>query len=338
MNFYSALTNGDGSLKEPHITSILYYLLKETSKTEPKNSFLEYFCKNYLPEHKFIISNLDPELDIKIEETFRNENTRRDTDIVIYLKDHRTIINIENKINSMAYDPKQISDQESVINANHPNSQIISFLILPCQQQIEKTTNHEIIYWVDENLNLITVIKNYIIELKGKHIINERFEHFLTEIKYFFEAFEETIEQQCLSNESRGIRGPKTKYPRSMKEYLTEISENWDFPKPHEVTVGQLLEKFDALVCQELIQTFGESESGFLIEKFRRGALEAQPKIFTINESNRIHFGKVGNLDKRLFYYPGFPDGNYNCRWKDVIIAPIHYLEEPHNIHTFTNC
>jgi hypothetical protein len=130
---------------------------------------------------------------------------------------------------------------------------------------------------------------------------------------------------------------PRIQYPRSMKDYLTEISDRWDFPKPNEVKVKDLLQKFDNLVCLELIQKYGENESKLLIEKFRRGALVIHPKTFTINEANRLPFSKVGGLDNKLFYYPDFPDGNYTCKWMDLRIAPLKHLTEPNNIHTFTN-
>ena len=216
MNFYSALTNGDGSIKEPHITSIFFYLLKETLRLEPQNSLIEFFCKNYLSEQKFNLSNLDPDLDIKIEEIFRNGNLRKDTDITIYLHDNNTIINLENKINLIAYDSDQIANQELVIQANHPKGHIISFLILPCPLLIEKRTSHQIIYWVDEKLGLISIIKNYVSEMTANNNIHLQLKHFLTEIDSFFDAFAETIEQQCLSIESKGARGPRTQYPRSM--------------------------------------------------------------------------------------------------------------------------
>lgn len=337
MNFYDALNNGDGSIKEPHITSVFFYLLKETFKLEPQNSLIEFFFKNYLSEQNFNLSNLDPDLDIKIEEIFRNGNLRKDTDITIYLHDNNTIINLENKINLMAYDSDQIANQELVIKAKYPTAHIISFLILPCPLLIEKSTGYQMIYWVEEKLGLISIIKKYISQMTANNNIHLKLKHFLTEIDSFFDAFAETIEQQCLSIESKGVRGPRTQYPRSMREYLTEISNRWDFPNPNEVTVRDLIQKFDALVCQELLQTYGENDAIVLIEKFRRGALEAQPKIFTINEANRIHYGKVGPLDNRLFYYPDFPDGNYDCKWKDVKIAPLHKLTEPNNIYTFTN-
>jgi len=146
------------------------------------------------------------------------------------------------------------------------------------------------------------------------------------------ELLAESVIRRKLFNED-----PRIQYPRSMKDYLTEISDRWDFPKPNEVKVKDLLQKFDNLVCLELIQKYGENESKLLIEKFRRLALNSYPKSFTINEANRLHYSKVGGLDNRLFYYPDFPDGNYTCKWMDLRIAPLKHLTEPNNIHTFTN-
>ena len=52
------------------------------------------------------------------------------------------------------------------------------------------------------------------------------------------ELLAESVIRRKLFNEN-----PRINYPRSMKDYLTEISDRWDFPKPNEVKVKDLLQK-----------------------------------------------------------------------------------------------
>ena len=45
MNLFDALNEGDASLKEPHITSVLYYLFIKTYESNKGNSLIKYFLK-----------------------------------------------------------------------------------------------------------------------------------------------------------------------------------------------------------------------------------------------------------------------------------------------------
>lgn len=339
MNFYTALSNGDGSIKEPHVTSLLYYLFRETTKLYPQNSFLNFFIQNILPQSNYNLQNIDPETDIKIEEIFKSEDGRKDTDITIYLKDYNFILNIENKISNSSYQPNQIAKQEEHIRQLNENMEVSSILILPFKVEIEPEDNLQIMYWMnmdESKSSLIDLIQIYIDQLMTEPDFHSRTTYFLNEVKYFFNAFGEILEQQILSMNQLNVRGPKTNYPQPMKDYLEQIAVNWDFPDPQNVTVRQLLVKFDEIVSKDLILNYQENALP-LIERFRRGAFEAQPKIYTINEKNRLNFGNIGAGEKRLFYYPDFPDGNYTSRWKDTRITSILRFPPSDDIYTFTN-
>jgi hypothetical protein len=49
MNIYDALNQGDGSLREPHFTSLLFYLFKHSKDEFPNQSFLDFFITRYAP-------------------------------------------------------------------------------------------------------------------------------------------------------------------------------------------------------------------------------------------------------------------------------------------------
>ena len=69
MNFYNALNQGDATLKEPHLTSILFYLIKETQIKYPENNLLDFLINKYLPGFpKSTECEFDIEVDLKIEE------------------------------------------------------------------------------------------------------------------------------------------------------------------------------------------------------------------------------------------------------------------------------
>jgi hypothetical protein len=88
-----------------------------------------------------------------------------------------------------------------------------------------------------------------------------------------------------------------------------------------------LLQKFQEIVISDLRIDFPDKYEE-MIAKFKRGALEAQPKIMTINERNRIHFNIFNPNDKKLFYYPDAPNGNYHGRWKETRIKPLRLMDE----------
>lgn len=123
---------------------------------------------------------------------------------------------------------------------------------------------------------------------------------------------------------------PNVPYPRYLFEYLTEIAEHWtqNFGQRNNVTVSELVDLFDRLVSQDLINAYGNKATEWMIPQFHRGALKAQPKIGIINEKNRTHFHVPNDQVKRLFVYPQFPDGEYRgvMRWPDLIIKPIQLL------------
>jgi len=112
--------------------------------------------------------------------------------------------------------------------------------------------------------------------------------------------------------------------------YLDKIAKEWENifkEKIRDVRVSDLLKKFEELVSKDLEKDF-PNDFNEKIAKFRRGALEAQPKIMTINEKNRVHFGICNPNVKKLFYYPDAPSGNFEGRWKDVRIKPLRLMNE----------
>jgi hypothetical protein len=107
------------------------------------------------------------------------------------------------------------------------------------------------------------------------------------------------------------------------------ISDLWEshFENPENVTVYQLISKFEQIVCADIVSDFPDDYEE-RIARFRRGALEAQPKIMTINERNRIHFNITNPEDKKLFYYPDAPNGNFQGRWRNTRIKPLRLMNE----------
>ena len=334
MNIYDALNQGDGSLREPHFTSLLFYLFKHSKDEFPNQSFLDIFITRYAPE--FPRTNeceFDLETDIKIEEILFHNNLRRDTDIIVLLRHNGIlkILNIENKINNLAFQNDQISDQHNLLSALYPNSEILNILILPysVDENINLGNNINKIYWHAENSSLIQEISGYINDITTNNDLLPENLHFLNSCLGLFNKFSYVLEQDRLSNENMP-RGPRNILRCSMYQYLANIAYKWEtkFPGNTEnITVSQLLSVFEEDVRNDMEIDFPNNYNEKLA-KFKRGAYEAQPKIMTINEKNRVSFYISNPNDKRLFYYPDSSDGNNLGRWKDRRIKPIRLMNE----------
>lgn len=325
VNFFDALNQGDASLKEAHLTSLFYYLLKETYTLDPQNSLISFFLSQYLGLSDEYISQFDVEIDLKVEQILQFEGKRRDCDITIYLKypDHSYVVNIENKINTTAYKPKQISEQEELLKRMYPDAVIKNILILPYKIEAANVKNHNvrIIYWFNDECSLVNVISSYL-ENSPTLPISLSFID-------FFKAFGDNLEQTLMADEN-STRGAKNKYAKSMYEYLSSIAQGWEsyFTAPDDVKVKDLLNVFEGVVKKDIEAVHPVSEANAMMDKFKRGALEAQPKIMTINEKNRIHFNITDATAKRLFYYPDYPNGDYYKKWKEVRIKPLKNMTE----------
>lgn len=321
MNFYSALNNGDASLKEPHLTSILYYIFTETyNKDFP--SFLGYFLKKNINQSIDDFESLDIETDILIEQVLSVNDSRKDCDITIFLKkrDHNLIVNIENKISINSYIDGQIKEQSNLLKHRYCNHKIFNILLLPFESNININDNSidKIIYWYGLNTSLIQQLIDY------EEFINEKDKTIKTFID-FFKSFGNILEQQINSFEKLE-RGPRNNYPFSMYQYLKQISDNWNkyFQEPF-VTLSDLLKVFDEVVFNSINKMdISDVDKKAMMDKFRRGALEVQPKIMTINEKNRIHFGVYNGEMKALFFYPEHLDGViHDEKWKNRKIKPL---------------
>ncbi len=333
MYLYDALNQGDGSLREPHFTSLLYYLFKISHEKFPQNSFLDKFISNYKSD--LALSNqydFEVERDIKIEEILVHDNLRRDTDILIFLRSQSglKILNIENKINNSAFQNGQLEDQHKLLKRIYPNSTVYNLIILPYEfpHKIAISDENNVIFWHSEDESLVSFIADYINGLIETQNIQADDFVFLKSILGIFNRFSYFLEQNRLSSESS--RGPKNVLRYTMFQYLSKIADGWETlfaNNPNNVTVKILLEKFDDLVCREILEDFPD-DSEERIARFRRGALEAQPKIMTINDKNRVNFGITDPHVKRLFFYPDSMDGNDIGQWKMRRILPVRLMSE----------
>lgn len=333
MNMYDALNQGDGSLREPHFTSLLFYLFRVSKEEFPQSSYIDDFISRYVPNYPLTTDCIfDVVSDLKIEEILICDDLRRDTDIVILSRGDwgLKIINIENKINFGAIQNGQIEDQHRLLENIYPNSEIRHILILPFSNgqifEFEANLDVQIIYWHSEQNSLIESISDYINDLLTENNLLSDKANFLRTFLLLFRKFSFVLEQDCLSVNNRQ-RGQNVPYRHSMFEYLSEIAMNWDihFPgDPENVSVDNLINEFDRVVTSHLEIDYPNDHVQFT-EKFRNGAREIQPKIFTINERNRVYNNITSeNFNNRnLFYYPDFPDGYYNIRWKEMRIKPL---------------
>jgi hypothetical protein len=320
MNLYDALTNGDGSIKEPHLTSFLYYLFLHLEETEQHSSLINEFIKEYFGLPEITKANFNKEEHIKIEQIIKKDNIRRDCDITIFLnyENARFLINIENKISNSSFEKGQVEEQMEILKTNYPDFTIKSLIILPYEgnSKIELDENIVIAYWYSNNKSIIQFLTNYI--QKFNNLI------YLDSFNTFLNSFGNTLEQEILSIEN-SERGPKNKLPNTLFYYLNQIASNWEshFQDIHNVYVKDLLEVFEREITQVIKLSNDEEEAIRMISKFKKGALEAQPKIFTINEKNRVHFNVINEHEKHLFYYPEFLDGEYSSTWKNTKILPL---------------
>jgi len=333
MNLFDALNEGDASLKEPHITSVLYYLFIKTYESNKENSLIKYFLKFNLGIELENYIEIDIEKDIKIEQIISFNDIRKDCDITIFLRNEKEnlIINIENKISINAFQQNQVNEQSRILKNIYEDYIVKNILIMP-YESIRTINNNEVhddvkyLYWHGIENSLIQQINNYFTVL---HYQNSELKNTIDAFKSFFNAYGNNLEQIRQSSEIIE-RGPKNKLIKTMFEYLKEISEKWESifkEKSEEITVMDLIEKFTENVVIDINNNNSKDESIEMIKKFKRGAMEAQPKIMTINEKNRIHFSITEpNSKKNLFYYPDFPHGNYDIRWKDLRIKPLKNL------------
>jgi hypothetical protein len=334
MNIYDALNQGDASLREPHFTSLLYYLFKETQVVFKEKSLLEVFIDNYFekipPPHE---CNFDPEIDLRIEEILNDGKLRRDTDIIIFLKQKSklTIINIENKISNSSFQIKQLEDQSNLLKTKFPNAEVHNVLLLPFFSKSVKIQleNINVVYWFSDENSLCDLIYRYVQDLTLIQSDNTVNIGFFQSIGNLISNFSSVLEQIRMSSDNTP-RGPRNVYRHSMEVYLNQIAEDWHSifaDKINNVKVSDLLIEFEKRVTRDLTDDYPDSFSE-KIDKFKRGALEAQPKIMTINEKKRIHFGVTNSRAKRIFYYPESLDGNYQSRWKNERIEPLKLLRE----------
>ena len=341
---YDALNQGDGSLREPHFTSLLFYLFRVSKEEFPQSSYIDDFISRYVPNYPLTTDCIfDVVSDLKIEEVLTYDDFRRDTDIVILSRGvwGLKIINIENKINFGAIQNGQIEDQHRLLENIYPNSEIRHILILPFSNEqtfaFEANLEVQIIYWHSEQNSLIESISEYINDLLTENNLDSDKANFLSTFLHLFRKFSFILEQDCLSVNNRQ-RGRNVPYRHSMFEYLSDIAMNWEFDDAENVTVENLINKFEDIVTSHLRIDYPNDHVQFT-EKFRNGALEIQPKIFTINERNRVNFNITNeNFNNRnLFYYPDFPDGNYKMimRWKEMRIKPLSLFANEGQFHVF---
>lgn len=335
MNFFNALNQGDASLKEPHFTSLLFYIFKETTSYFPNSSFLDFFIESFLNRTPTTrdCDSFDIETDIKIEEILTDGNHRKDSDITVFLKksNNLTIINIENKINNSSYSAGQIQEQARLLRVKYPSvKDIKNILLLPysSNQDLDLHGGINVIYWFSECNSLIEKYGEYIATKIDENECNPIHYRFLKNTEELFLSFANILEQKILSD-SNALRGPRNIYRSSMYEYLEMIQNDWDdiFVDPENVFVNDLLEEFDRRVTTDITHD-DNLNAEEKIARFRNGALEAQTKLMTINERNRIHFGITNSKEKQLFYYPDSPKGNYNSKWKNTRIKPLTKLTE----------
>ena len=342
MNFFHALNQGDASLKEPHFTSLLFYIFKETTIYYPSSSFLDFFIDSFIKQTPTTkdCDSFDVETDIKIEEILTDGALRKDLDISIYLRksEKLTIINIENKINNVAYVPGQIQEQASLLRTNNPyaiNIENILLLPYPTNQNLYLDGGINVIYWFAESNSLIERYCEYISTKINENDCDQIHYRFLKNTEDLLLSFANILEQKIFSD-INAVRGPRNKYRHSMYEYLEMIRNDWDkiFVDPENVFVKDLLEEFNNRVTSDLLHD-DNLNAQEKIARFRKGALEAQPKLMTINERNRIHFGITNSKEKQLFYYPDSPNGNYNGKWKNTRIKPLNRLTENKEYNVF---
>lgn len=335
MNFFHALNQGDASLKEPHFTSLLFYIFKETTSYYPSSSFLDFFIESFLNQTPTArdCDLFDVETDIKIEEILTNGALEKHLDISVYLRKREklTIINIENKINNAAYVPGQIQEQASLLRTNNPSAKNIENILLlpyPTNQDLYLDGGINVIYWFAESNSLIERYCEYVSTTINENDYNPIHYRFLKNTEDLLLSFANILEQKSLSD-NNALRGPRNIYRYTMYEYLEMIRNDWDriFDDPENVLVKDLLEVFDNRVTSDLLHD-DNLNAQEKIARFRNGVLEAQPKLMTINERNRIHFGITNSREKQLFYYPDSPNGNYNGKWKNTRIKPLNRLTE----------
>lgn len=334
MNLYDALNQGDASLKEPHFTSLLYYLFKETHVVYKRKSLLEIFIKKYFENIPSPFEcDFDPETDLRIEEILNDGKLRRDTDIIVFIKQNSKLIilNIENKISNSSFQIDQLGDQSNLLKTKFPHAEIHNVLLLPFYSESIRIQleNINIVYWLSEENSLCDLIYRYLQDLTLGESENFEYRGFFESIGNLISKFSLVLEQIRMSSDNTP-RGPRNVYRHSMEVYLTQIAEEWHSifaQKINNVKVSDLLTEFEERVTRDLTEDYPDSFAE-KIDKFKRGALEAQPKIMTINEKKRIHFGVTNSSVKRIFYYPESLDGNYQSRWKNERIEPLRLLRE----------
>jgi len=114
VNIFNELSSGDYNLNEPAITGFLRYIIDPDKDHGLKYLFLSDIEKIIFPQAKQDRIQ-QYELEIKIEAKLRNNDSRKDTDILIIFRSNdgeiKKVICIENKIRDSSVSGNQMSEQ-----------------------------------------------------------------------------------------------------------------------------------------------------------------------------------------------------------------------------------
>jgi hypothetical protein len=316
MNIFKILSSGDGSIKEPNISSFLGYLLDPNKEHGLKDFLLVSLLRklilnndklkflqindsdivNLTNESKFTV-NIELEKKVKIQ-----SNKDRYIDIVVYIRKDGKLVFItciENKIRDTSVTTNQLNEQFFGITNEYSEIPVGFIYLTPyfsekCKEEYELfCMNHKEIpsyhlSWNDKEDESIYSLLVGMLENESRGLIEPIFEYSKYTIKAFLNFI--TTDFQSYREEKNNIN-KKLNYGKPIREYIYEIYEN--IAPNNEINIKDLKQKISSLVYKE---------SGFELNK---GTLSAQVYMSIVNEKNRIHYNvNEKNHEKfDLFYY-----------------------------------
>lgn len=336
MNIFKILSQHDGSINEPNVSSFLAYLLDPKEDHGLSSLLLQSILEEYhkqdgnffkellynksirdLSNHSEYSIEIRPELLV-----FTKQGKRRDIDILIEIKDKDDkLINsicIENKIKSESINKRDNQLEEELDGLKQyysergidVNSKMLFIYLTP--RIDEKATeaysklefsNKMHLAWDKNDVSIFNMINDvFSKESRGK------IDPINNQASYLIKSFQSFIRTGFVSYvQEKKAKAEKKTYGKPIIEHISEFLSKYSYDE--EIQLRKLKEDF----------------SKYILEKTNTpiipGTLYAQFNISIVNERNRGHFNVVSFDDsqKNLLYYPNKESKEYVKRFKNGI-------------------
>lgn len=338
MNIFKILSNGDGSINEPNVSSLLGYLLDPSETHGLSSGLLERFINPLILEFPEVYKSISTKnrktvnlsinspytVDLLTEEKLsflsRGDNYKcRHIDIIIEIFKSDELIHciaIENKINALSVGKNQLEEEFRGLVQKYSELQtkpIISFIyLIPHAIKNTESEFNKLEKEIANHKDVInTIAKTYYWGKKddGAINVNKMLEDLLKEEAYGdIEPLNEIV-KYIIKSFKNFINSDFKSY----KEEKSDSKEKQDYGKP----VFEFLQDIanshtsDEVIEKSILKTeFTNTVKSKSDKELDKGTRDAKITVSIVNERNRIHYGinNPNDMSKNIFYYPNTSD------------------------------